>query len=125
MSPDEGIQRLAFHTQPQPGSFLHMLRPYKGLQDAVIADVSRSLRACAVRFGEECVSRELMSSVWAIVHLGRSWALEPDGMLRRNGLIGEDDQAKLAAFIRRFESAVMLLLDRAPEEAFAGWPVES
>jgi hypothetical protein len=77
-----------------------------------------------VRFGDDCVPRELMSSVWAIAHLGRSWALEPEGMLRRNGLISEDDQVKLAAFISRFEYAVMMLLDGAKDEAFASWPAD-
>lgn len=28
----------------------------------------------------------------------------------------------LADFISQFEYAVMMLLDRSPEDAFAGWP---
>ena len=122
MTPDEGVERLSFHTQPEPGSFLNMLRPYKGLQDEILADVARSLRACAERFTSEALPRELVSALWALSHLGRSWALEPDGMLRRHRLITEADQAKLADFFSHFEYAVMLLLDGALEEAFANWP---
>ena len=122
MTPDEGIERLIFHTRPEPGSFLNMLRPYKGLQDEILADVARSLRACAERFTTEVLPRELVSAAWALSHLGRSWALEPDGMLRRNRLINEAAQAKLADFLSQFEYAVMMLLDGAPEEAFANWP---
>jgi hypothetical protein len=125
MTPDEAMTRLEFHTRPEPGSFLNMLRPYKGVRDEAINDVSRSLRASATRFAEDRLPRDLVSSVWAISHLGRSWALEPDGMLRRNELISDDDQAKLADFISRFDYAVMMLLDGVPEEAFAGWPAET
>lgn len=122
MTPDDGIERLTFHTRPEPGSFLHMLRPYKGLDDAILAGLSRSLRACAGRFADERVSRELVAAAWAIAYFGRALALEPDGMLRSNGLISGSDHAKLAAFIRHFEFAVMMLLSGAPEEAFAAWP---
>lgn len=122
MTPDEGIERLIFHTRPEPGSFLYMLRPYKGLQDEVLADVARSLRACADRFTAEVLPRELVSAVWALSHLGRAWALDLDGILRRSRLIGDADQAKLADFLSQFGYAVMMLLDGAPEEAFADWP---
>jgi hypothetical protein len=121
MTPAEGMQRLMFHTQPEPGSFLHMLRPYRGLDANVMRDVSQSLRACAERFLEEQIPRELVSAAWALSHLGRLWALEPEGMLRRNGLITDEDLATLTAFLDRFEHAVMMLLERAPDAAFSGW----
>ena len=121
MTPAEAMQRLMFHTRPEPGSFLNMLRPYRGLDANVMRDVAQSLRVCAERFQDERVPRELISAVWALSHLGRLWALEPDGMLRRNGLISDEDQTTLSAFLDRFEYAVMMLLDRAPDAALAGW----
>ena len=120
MTPEQGMNRLVFHTQPDAGSFLDMLRPYRGLRDDVLEDVMDALRACAPTLSGEQVPQRLVTALWAISHLGRSWALEPDGMLRSNQLISDDDQAKLAAFLQRFEYAVMMLLEGViEEEAFA------
>lgn len=120
MTPDEGMNRLMFHAQPDSGSFLHMLRPYRGLRDDVLKDVMDALHACAPKLSEEQLPQGLMSALWGISHLGRSWALQPGGMLRRNNLITDEDQGKLATFLERFEYAVMMLLDGVPEEeAFA------
>ena len=77
-----------------------MLRPYRGLRDDVLADVKASLRACAPLFSKDRLSREL-STLWAISFFGRFWALEPEGMLRRNNLITDDEQNQLADFFRR------------------------
>ena len=119
MTPDQGMDRIKFHAQPVSDSFLHMLRPYRGLRDDVLNDVMASLRACASKLSDEYAPRELMSALWAISHLGRSWALDPGGMLRRNRLINDADQARLADFLQRFDYAVMMLLEGSPErEAF-------
>ena len=123
MSPDEAVQRLDFHTQPEPGSFLEMLRPYRGLRDDILEDVSRSLRACAPLFGEDRVPRNLLSSVWTISFLGRLWALEPDGMLRRNGLIDKYDLKRLGTFLEHLDWAVFKLLEKLPDP-FADWPAD-
>jgi hypothetical protein len=122
LEPNEAMRRLRFHCQPEPGAFLHMLRPYRGVRDEVLRDVSSSLRACAERFREQQLPRDLMSAIWGISHLGRLWALAPDGMLRRNRLIDDHDLAKLQEFMDRFDLAVLLLLDGAVDQAFADWP---
>lgn len=120
MTPDQGMNRLVFHSQPGAGSFLDMLRPYRGLQYEVLRDVMDALRACAPKLSEEQLPRALVSALWGISHLGRSWALEADGMLRRNQLITDSDRANLAAFLEGFEYAVTMLLEGVPgKEAFA------
>ncbi len=120
MTPDQGMNRLMFHAQPGAGSFLDMLRPYRGLHEEVLEDVMASLRACAPMLSEQHLPQGLMSALWGISYLARSWALNPGGMLRRNQLISEGDQSRLAAFLERFEYAIMMLLEGAPEEeAFA------
>jgi hypothetical protein len=120
MTPDEGMKRLIFYCQPETGSFLDMLRPYRGVRVEVLDDVMAALRASASKVSVEILSRDLVSTLWAISHLGRSWALEPGGMLRRNQLISEADQDTLSAFLERFDDTVMLLLGSGPvEEAVA------
>ena len=61
-------------------------------------------------FASDQLPQPLVSAVWAISHLGRLWALDPNGMLRRNALISDADVTKLSAFLERFDMAVMLLL---------------
>lgn len=120
MTPEEGMQRLAFHTLPEEGSFLEMLRPYRGVREDVLDDVMRALRGCAPMLVADHPPRALVSSLWAISHLGRSWALDPGGMLRRNQLIGDADQTRLAGFLDDLDRAVLMLLEGVPaEEVFA------
>jgi hypothetical protein len=121
MTPDEAIQRLIFHTTPEDGAFLGMLRPFKGVRPEILADAEAALRAVAARLGQDSLPRELVSALWTLVHLGRAWALEPEGMLRRNGLITDADIETLATFLDRFSYAVMCLLEQNPEEAFADY----
>lgn len=115
-------ERLIFHTTPEPGSFLEMLRPFRGVSSAVLDDVESALRTVAARLGEDQLPRSLVSALWALVHLGRAWAIEPHGMLRRNDLLSDADMETLAQFLDRVGYAVMCLLDQNPEEAFADWP---
>ena len=121
MTPEQGIQRLIFHTLPETGSFLDMLRPYNGLKQDVLVDVLDALRASAPKIKEGMLQRELACALWAISYLGRRWSLAPGGMLRRNHLISEIDQAALESFFERFDYAVMILLEDGNfDEAFHG-----
>lgn len=121
MTPQDAAKRLIFHGNPQPGAFLETLRPYRGLRVDVLDDVMACLRACAPLLMAPDVPRELVSAVWGISYLARSWALEPDGMLRRNDLIADADRATLSGFLGRFDYAVTTLLEGGTEaEAFEG-----
>jgi hypothetical protein len=117
----QGPQRLLFHASLEAGAFLNMLRPYHGLSDEVLVDVLDALKDSARDFGNESIARGLASAVWTISYLGRLWTLAPDSMLRRNGLISDEDLQKFAAFFERFDYAVMTLLEQGDvEEAFFG-----
>jgi hypothetical protein len=121
MTPDQGLQRIIFHTQPERGAFLDMLRPYTGLRQDVLDDVLDALRACASKLGADNLQREFVCALWSISQLGRAWGLDPGGMLRRNNLISEADQGRLRDFLERFDYAVLTLLDGASfQEAFFG-----
>lgn len=69
--------------------------------------VMDALRGCFANLREERLSRELVSELWGISRLGRSWALNPGGMLRRNNLIDAADQEKLWKFFEDFDYAVL------------------
>lgn len=119
MTPNEALERLKFHADPEPGSFLEMLRPYRGVvREEVLTDVMNCLRACAPMVGADQLPRDLVCALWAISRLGRSWALDPGGMLRRNDLIEPADQKRLWDFLEAFDYAVVLLLEGcSPEDS--------
>ena len=102
--------------------FLGSLRPYRGeLIERNFHEVIECLKVLSpeLRSGA-LIDREVTSDIVGIVHLARCWALEPDGMLRRNKLITERDQAKLENWIRIIEYSFMMTIDSDdPEEAFA------
>jgi hypothetical protein len=120
MTPAEAIARLSFHTMPEEGAFLEMLRPYRGLKMEVLLDLEEALRAAVPALEASPLDRELMSACWNIVHLGRAWALEPWGMLRRNNLIADADLHTLDTFLNAFSYAVSRILDGATQEALGG-----
>jgi len=117
MSPEDSIERILFHAQPDEGTFLHMLRPYRGVKQDVLVDVLAALKNAAPFIASAALSRELASALWAISHLGRLWALAPNGMLRANDLITKSDQDRLNEFLETFDHAVMVLLEGGDVDA--------
>lgn len=116
LSPAEAAERIKFHAGPEPEAFLGMLRPYQGLRREVLVDLERALRAVAPLLERPQVERELMGALLAITHLGRTWAVEPEGMLRGNGLISADDHELLADFVHGVSYAVFCLIDGTGEQ---------
>ncbi len=51
-------------------------------------------------------------------HLSRAWAIEEDGMLRRNNLISKEQVALLSEWIDCISYAVMVLFEGNEDEAF-------
>src|SRR3954452_18791548 len=83
------------------GGCLGSLRPYGGsLNEGNFHAVMAALVGVAPHLrGEARVDREVVSALWSLCALARLWALEPGGMLRRNGLISDADQARLAEWL--------------------------
>ena len=132
MSPAEAKDLLLMHAFSGPkapghpkvsGGFLGSLRPYGGhLIEANFVEVMEALRVLGPSLTGEHVDREVMTALWAICHLARAWGLEPQGLLRRNGLIAAADIETLADWVNAISYASMCLLDGAGEEvAFEGY----
>ena len=113
---------MVFHSMAEEGAFLHMLRPYRGLKDEVLADLRAALVACRSTFSRRELPRELVSAVWSIAQLGRLWAIEPKGMIQRNRLMTPADTAKITTFMDRFESTMLRLLADGTADPFDEWP---
>lgn len=114
MTPEDATRRLAFHATPEPGSFLTMLRRYRGLDEVVLEDLDEALRASADRLSAAPLPRELVSALWTISHLGRALAVDPCSALRRDERMAPAEQARLAAFMAAFDEAILELLEGTP-----------
>ena len=121
MTKEEAKQILKYHSYTNEDvnhpkmekGFLGMLRPFSGkLIEENYHEVIEAIRTLAdeLRNGDE-VDREVISTIWGICHLSRSWALEKDGMLRRNNLINEEQIEQLEKWIESISYATMMILD--------------
>lgn len=100
------------HPKSEKG-FLGMLRPYQG---ELIEQNYTDMKMLVEFFADELrqgktIDREIISAFWGICHLARAWAVDPEGMLRRNDLIEQKDIEKIDLWINQISYAVMMLLD--------------
>jgi hypothetical protein len=112
VTPDEARDLLEFHSViPDPESFLGMLRPYHGLHERAFHEVMACIIALAPELHRKQLDRSVVSALWGICYCGRLWALEPEGMLRRNDLISDKDVKRLTDWIDCISHATMALID--------------
>lgn len=121
MTRDEAKELLLLHSFTHPSSpdhpraatgFLGSLRPYKGrLDPANLHEVMAALVTLAPELERATLDREIVSALWSITHMARAWGLEPEGMLRRNGLISDKDVEMLSDWVDAISYATLSLLD--------------
>jgi len=129
VTPSEAKHLLSLHSGSSPDTshpkwetgFLGQLRPFrKVLRPENFDEVAEAIRTLAPMLQAETLDRQVMNDLWGICHLARLWGIEPDGMLRRNGLITPQQIETLDDWVSRISFTVMLLLDGAdPESALA------
>ena len=121
MDYDAAVEQLTFHCGSNPNTddprweqgFLQTLRPYRGTLDHdawnsvldCVDAVSTQLKTAPV------LDRSVVNSLWGILHYSRSWALHPDGMLPRNGLISKEDQETLSGWLDELGERIAFMLD--------------
>lgn len=126
MSPTEAKALILRQTDPdsgvgEPSSLLGGLRPFRGiLPTRCFHETMAALRVLAPTLSSSnAVDRELISALWTLCHLLRCWALDPDGMLRSNSLLSDDQMATIDGWHNMLSYAVMILLEtNDPSEAF-------
>jgi len=92
--------------------FLGMLRPFSGkLYEENYHEVIAAIKTLADEIkNKEKVDKEVISAIWGICHLTRSWAIDEEGMLRRNDLINEEQIKKLEEWIESISYETMTTL---------------
>lgn len=100
--------------------FLGSLRPFTGLNEDNFHEVMYAMKVMEPLFNsnETKIDRQVISAVWGVCHLARAWCIHPDGMLRRNNLITNDDTLKLESWLEHISYAFFGLLDGLQGEAF-------
>jgi hypothetical protein len=99
------------HPKMQSG-FLGSLRPFSGhLNEQNYHEVMAALLVLAPLMEQPIIDREIVMSLWSICHLARAWGVQPDGMLRSNGLIRPADVKRLDDWIEQISYATMVLLE--------------
>lgn len=81
--------------------------------------IIKALKVLAPEMEKDFVDKRIISSVMGICHLGRMWAIHPEGMLQSNNLITKQQISKIDLWLIDISYAAFCLLDGAgPEEAF-------
>jgi hypothetical protein len=97
--------------------FLGMLRPFNGqLYEENFHEIMTLLRTLKQQFRSEKIDRQIISSFWNICHFTHVWALDPEGMLRRNSLLSDQQIKQLCTWIDCISYAIMGLLDGLSDE---------
>jgi hypothetical protein len=77
------------------------------------------MRGVADRIREDPIDREVLDILLVLLHTADAWALDPDGMLRRNKLISDGDQRVMRRWLSVLSQVLGRLVAGAElEEAF-------
>ncbi len=91
--------------------FIGCLRPWTGLRHENYIDLMHALASLHHSLaGRAEWPTELVAGIMGITQMAHCWGIDETGMLRRNGLISDDDVAKLRRWTRRIEAVVQQLL---------------
>jgi len=105
------------HPKTERG-FLGMLRPFSGeLIEDNYHEVINAIQVLTDQLRDnEKVDKEVISAVWGICHLTRSWAIDPEGMLQKNNLIKKEQIEKLKKWVESISYAIMMIMDGSNNE---------
>lgn len=101
------------HPKSERG-FLGMLRPFTGmLIEENYHDIMKAIRVLHLELENKQLDNEIVASLWTICHLARIWAVDKNGMLRRNNLISHEQIELMDEWISSISYTVFCLLDGA------------
>ena len=105
----------------QVSGFIGSLRPWQGLREENFRQVLEALDVLSEELlNAPLLDRDIVSALWGICYLGRSWGVEPGASLRRHHIISDADVQTLAAWIDTIETRVLFLLDGSEGHNSAG-----
>jgi hypothetical protein len=124
MTEEQAIEELMFHSGRHTdvhndrwtNGFLGMLRPFNGyLIEENFHKIVASLVILSNKLNEDSIKNEIIASIWGICHLGRAWAVYPEGMLQSNNLIKAEQVKQIEHWIEHISYITFCLLDGCEE----------
>jgi hypothetical protein len=93
--------------------FLGMLKPYRGeLYEENYNEIITAIKVLSSETSKgESVQKEIMEDILSICYYANFWGLDKDGMLRRNGLLPDQDIDKLQQWIQGIIKELIIALD--------------
>lgn len=89
-----------------------MLRPFTGqLLEENFQEVLQIIHTLSGALAQPTIDREMVSNLWSIVYYTRLWAIDEDGMLRRNGLLTEEQVEVLTKWVSVISEELMNALE--------------
>jgi hypothetical protein len=109
-----------FEDERWENGFLGQLRPFKGvLHEKNYHLIMQALKILAPELEKELIDQRIIACVWGICHLGRMWAIDPDGMLQSNHLMSKEQTLQIDNWLTDISYTAFCLLDGAGvQEAF-------
>ncbi len=96
--------------------FLGMLRPFDGnLYEDNFHEIMKILEVLSNDFKAKQINKELISNIWSICQLSRTWVSE-ESMLQRNNVITQLQIDKLTEWVNCISETVMWLLEGADND---------
>jgi len=94
--------------------FLGQLRPYTGrLYESNFLELVDVLEVFQKHYRSENIDKEAMAMLFDVCTVPRLWAFDPEGMLRRNKLIRDEELSVLNDWLIRLSEGVSYLLNDA------------
>ncbi|KAF2506626.1 hypothetical protein [Flavobacterium foetidum] len=128
MTKEEAVEELMYQSGSHEditskrweNGFLGQLRPFCGkLNEKNYHLIMKALQVLAPEMEKDFVDKRIISAIMGITHLGRMWAIHPEGMLQSNNLITAEQTAQINDWLTDISYAAFCLLDGAgAEEAF-------
>ncbi len=126
MNKTEAIKLLSYHSGRNNdiknpkwiSGFLGSLRPYQGkLTESNFHEVIECLKVLSETIRNNSnIDKEIVSNLMGIIHLGRAWGVNKNGILRKNGLISNKSYKLLESWIEIISYTFFCLLDGCDDE---------
>lgn len=98
--------------------FLGSLRPFRRvLFEENFIEVMQCMKILKCEFSSPNIDKNMVSDIFAITHLTRSWSA-PWGMLGSNNLLTEEQKEQLLEWVEIIEICLFYLFEGCEEEAF-------
>lgn len=125
MTKEEAIEQLSFHSGRHPdihsdkwtNGLLPSLRPFKGLNVAAFNNLMECLNVLKEDIKQsETLNKELILNLWTICHYSKAWGIDPQGMLRSNNLISDEELKELTNWIYIISYRISFWLEGLEDE---------